>query len=102
MGNLRSAKATDVYVLKGDPEGEVFEPVFTQHGFRYVEITIKSMGAPIIPSLDMLEAVNIRSSVAQTGTAAFSDLMLNQVQHNGLQLRTNFSLRSMCLSDFVN
>ena len=30
----------------------------------------------------MLTAINIRSGVAQTGTAAFSDLMLNQVQHN--------------------
>ena len=37
---------------------------------------------PIPPSLDMLEAVNIRSGVEQSGTAAFSDLMLNQVQHN--------------------
>eukprot|EP01052_Picozoa_sp_SAG31_P019141 SAG31_NODE_1385_length_8573_cov_27.673118_4_plen_134_part_00 len=83
VGNLRGAKATDTYILKGDPQGEVFEPVFTQHGFRYVELKIDSKGPPIIPSLDMLEAVNIRSSVAQTGSAAFSDLMLNQVQHNG-------------------
>ena len=56
----------------------------TQHGFRYVELTIQSDGGvPVIPSLDMLEAVNIRSSVAQTGQAAFSDLMLNQVQRPG-------------------
>jgi alpha-L-rhamnosidase len=34
--NLRSAKATDVYILRGDPDGEVFEPTFTQHGFRYL------------------------------------------------------------------
>lgn len=71
-----------MYVLKGDPEGEEFQPVFTQHGFRYVELTISGTDDPTPPTLDMLEAINIRSSVEQSGTAAFSDLMLNQVQHN--------------------
>ncbi len=37
--NLRSAANTDVYVLKGAPEGEVFCPDLTAHGFRYAEIT---------------------------------------------------------------
>ena len=82
VGNLRSAKATDTFILKGDPEGEEFQPVFTQHGFRYVEMTITGTDDPAPPSLDMLEAINIRSGMEQTGAAAFSDLMLNQVQHN--------------------
>jgi alpha-L-rhamnosidase len=82
VGNLRSAKATDTYILKGDQDGEEFQPVFTQHGFRYVEVTITGTDDPIPPTLDMLEAINIRSGMEQTGTAAFSDLMLNQVQHN--------------------
>lgn len=82
VGNLRGAKATDTYILKGDPEGEEFQPVFTQHGFRYVEMKITGTDDPIPPSLDMLEAINIRSGVEETGTSAFSDLMLNQVQHN--------------------
>ena len=38
VGNLRSAKATDVFVLKGDAQGEAFEPHFTYHGFRYVAV----------------------------------------------------------------
>ena len=37
--NYRSAMSTDHYTLKGSPEGEVFEPHFTCHGFRYIEIT---------------------------------------------------------------
>jgi alpha-L-rhamnosidase len=37
--NLRSAKATDTYILKGDPNGETFQPEFTIHGFRYVEVS---------------------------------------------------------------
>ncbi|MEU8396916.1 family 78 glycoside hydrolase catalytic domain [Nonomuraea sp. NPDC048892] len=36
--NLRSAEATDHYVAAGRAE-ETFEPRFTVHGFRYVELT---------------------------------------------------------------
>ncbi len=35
--NLRDAKATDIYILKGDGEEE-WAPRFVYHGFRYVEI----------------------------------------------------------------
>ena len=37
--NLRKARATDDYVLRGDPAGETFTPRFTFHGFQYVEVT---------------------------------------------------------------
>ena len=40
------AKATDTYILKGD-ETEVYEPRFTFHGFRYVEVT----GEPRLPEI---------------------------------------------------
>lgn len=36
--NLRGAKCTDTYVLKGGGE-EVWEPRFTFHGFQYVEVS---------------------------------------------------------------
>ena len=36
--NLRGAKATDYYTFAGDGP-ETYEPSFTFHGFRYVEIT---------------------------------------------------------------
>jgi hypothetical protein len=32
--NLRSARQTDYYTIKGDPAGEVYESHFTFHGFR--------------------------------------------------------------------
>jgi alpha-L-rhamnosidase len=35
---LRQARAADTYVLAGRPEGEEWEPRFTFHGFRYVEV----------------------------------------------------------------
>lgn len=40
VDNLRSARATDVYVFGGEPlqESVVYEPTFTYHGFRYIEI----------------------------------------------------------------
>ncbi|HEX8627034.1 MAG TPA: family 78 glycoside hydrolase catalytic domain [Catenuloplanes sp.] len=37
LDNLRTAEATDVYLTAGRA-GEVFEPRFTFHGFRYVEV----------------------------------------------------------------
>ena len=43
--NLRTARNTDHYTLKGGKE-EVWEPHFTFHGFRYVEL----LGFPGIPT----------------------------------------------------
>lgn len=37
--NLRTAKATLNYILKGDAEGETFQPSTTFFGFRYCEVT---------------------------------------------------------------
>jgi alpha-L-rhamnosidase len=39
LQNLRSAKATLNYTLKGDEQGETFNPTMTFFGFRYCEIT---------------------------------------------------------------
>ena len=50
--NLRTAEATDTYTLRGQGN-EVFEPHFTFHGFRYIEIT----GYPGTPSKDAVEGV---------------------------------------------
>ncbi|RSN44480.1 glycoside hydrolase family 78 protein, partial [Actinomadura sp. WAC 06369] len=45
--NLRTAKATDTYTLKGGG-AETYEPRYTFHGFRYVEVT----GYPGTPGPD--------------------------------------------------
>ena len=75
--NLRSAKATDVYILKGEGE-EIYEPYFTFHGFRYVKIE----GLSTQPSLDLITGVVIHSDMKPTGSFACSDPMINQLQHN--------------------
>ncbi|MEM0345606.1 MAG: family 78 glycoside hydrolase catalytic domain [Thermofilaceae archaeon] len=72
--NLRGAKATDVYVLKGEGV-EVYEPRFTYHGFRYVEVT----GYPGVPSLDDVEAVVVHSDVEPAGGLATSCELVNDI-----------------------
>lgn len=75
--NLRAAKATDVYILKGDGE-EIYEPRFTFHGFRFVKIE----DYPGTPGLDDITGVVIYSDMEPTGTFACSDSLINQLQHN--------------------
>jgi len=75
--NLRSAKATDVYILKGEGE-EIYEPYFTFHGFRFVMIE----GLSAQPSLDLITGVVIHSDMTPTGSFACSDPMINQLQQN--------------------
>ena len=75
--NLRSAKQTNRYTLKGGGE-EVFEPQFTFQGFRYVAVD----GFPGEPTLDALTGVVIHSDMAPTGEFTTSNPLLNQLQHN--------------------
>lgn len=75
--NLRSAKQTDSYTLKGGAE-EVFEPRFTFHGFRYVELS----GLPGTPTRDTVTGIVLHSDTPPTGTFESSDPLLNQLQHN--------------------
>jgi alpha-L-rhamnosidase len=73
--NLRSARATDVYILKGEGE-EVYEPRFTYHGFRYVEVT----GFPGVPNVESIRGRVVHSAVEPTGSFACSNPVLNQLQ----------------------
>jgi alpha-L-rhamnosidase len=75
--NLREAKATDTYILKGGSE-ETFEPHFTWHGFRYARIK----GYPGELKPENFEAVTLYSDLRPTGSLATSNPMLNQLQHN--------------------
>jgi alpha-L-rhamnosidase len=73
---LRSAKATDRFVLSGGEDH--FEPTKTFHGFRYAEIT----GWPGELTPDALEAVVVHSDLRRTGHFECSDPMLNQLHAN--------------------
>ena len=75
--NLREAKATDVYILKGGKE-ETYEPSFTFHGFRYVELS----GFPGKPKADAVTGIVLHSASPQSGSFECSSPMVNQLQHN--------------------
>ena len=74
--NLRSALSTDVVILG---EGEtVWEPSFTVHGFRYVEVT----GWPGDPDPDALTAVVVGTDVPPAGAFECSSPLVGQLQQN--------------------
>jgi len=75
--NLRSAKQTVEYTLKGGEE-EVFEPHFTFQGFRYVKLE----GYPGEPTLNSLTGVVIHSDTKPTGNFECSHPLINQLQQN--------------------
>lgn len=75
--NLRSAKQTIRYTLKGGEE-EVFEPHFTFQGFRYVAVE----GYPGEPTLEDITGIVIHSDMTPTGSFECSNEMINQLQHN--------------------
>ena len=75
--NLRSAKCTDMYILKGEDQ-EIYEPHFTFHGFRFVQIE----GLTTQPSLDQITGVVIYSDMKPTGSFSCSNPLINQLQHN--------------------
>ena len=75
--NLRTAKATDTYTLKGDG-AETWEPHFTYHGFRYAEVT----GWPGTPDKGALVARMICTAAPQIANSKYSDPLINQLQHN--------------------
>ena len=77
--NLRGARATDSYTLKGDG-AETWEPRFTFHGFRYAEI--HWLGAASKVALEKVDAVVIHSDTPLTGTFRCSHALLNQLEHN--------------------
>jgi alpha-L-rhamnosidase len=75
--NLRRARQTDHYTLKGSGE-EIYEPRFTFHGFRYVELS----GYPAAPMRETITGIVLHSDTPPTGTFECSDPLINQLQHN--------------------
>lgn len=77
IDNLRSARQTIQYILKGEGK-EVFEPHFTFQGFRYVKVE----GYPGRIDPESFIGVVIHSDMEQTGHFECSDEMINKLQHN--------------------
>ena len=77
--NQRVATQTDTYTLNGKGT-EVWEPRFTLHGFRYVEVT----GFPGTPTLKNLEGRFVYNAVETSGSFESSNKLINQIHSNVL------------------
>ena len=83
---IRTALATDRYILRGGGP-ETWEPRFTFHGFRYVEVS----GWPGQLAADALRAVVVHSDMVRTGWLETSDPLLNRLHSNAVwSMRDNF------------
>jgi alpha-L-rhamnosidase len=95
LANIRGAKVTDIYTLHGSSSElasaatptpdqlasnvtETWEPRFTYHGFRYVEIT----GFPGKPTLDSIAGRVVHDDVRSVGQFECSNPLLNQIYKN--------------------
>lgn len=71
--SLRSARATDGYVLEHDGE-TTLEPPFTFHGFRYADV----VGAEVVEAT----AIAVSSAVSPRSSFESSDAALNRLHEN--------------------
>jgi alpha-L-rhamnosidase len=77
LANLRGARQLDTYLLKGGGP-EVFEPRFTFHGFRYVEVT----GLPDGAGVEAISGCVVHSDTPRSGSFECSDELVNQLWRN--------------------
>ena len=76
--NLRRARATDFYTLRGDAAGETWTPRFTYHGFQFVELT----GVATKPTPDSITGLVLHNDTPLAGNLECSDLVLTQFGRN--------------------
>jgi alpha-L-rhamnosidase len=77
LGGELGARQEDQFTLRGEGV-EVFEPHFTYHGFRYVEVT----GLPGRPPLDFITARHFHSTTPPVGEFQCSSALLNKLMQN--------------------
>ncbi len=75
--NLKLAKATDTYVVKG-PGEEIFQPQFTFHGFRWFSVE----GLAQAPALTAVTGIVVGTRLPETGSLQTSDAELNHLFSN--------------------
>ncbi|AHM62676.1 alpha-L-rhamnosidase [Flammeovirgaceae bacterium 311] len=92
-GAPETAWQEDHYYSKGQGV-EIFEPRFTFHGFRYVEIT----GLPYKPSLNDIEGIRLNSDLPDNASFQSSNQLFNKVQEMAewTMLSNVYSVESDC------
>lgn len=77
LDNIRTAEVTDTYILKGNGK-ERWEPKFTYHGFRFVEMS----GFPGEPTLSSIKGKVVHDAVEVTGSFSSSNPLINSIYKN--------------------
>lgn len=92
-GAPKVAWQEDRYILSGNGI-ETWQPRFTFHGFRYVEVT----GWPGKPTLNDIEGLRMNTDVETVGSFSSSNTMLNKVNEitDWTFLSNIFSVQSDC------
>src|ERR1035437_6337959 len=77
--NPRGAQQTDRYTLRGSAaDPETFEPHFTYHGFRYVQIT----GLTTKPGLTDVVGRQVNSALSEASTFETSSPLITKLWQN--------------------
>lgn len=78
MRRHATPKSTDYYILKGDPDGETFEPRFTYHPVNYVQVE----GAPGKLTLGDLDGCVVHTDEDLSGDFECSNELVNKIHRN--------------------
>ncbi|MFF3493205.1 family 78 glycoside hydrolase catalytic domain [Streptomyces sp. NPDC002795] len=78
--NLRSAKATSTYILKGAGKGETHQDSLTFYGFRYVSVAVTTKDAEV--TVSGLTGKVATSALRETGSITTNDEDINQLISN--------------------
>lgn len=85
QSNLRFAAAVDRYTLRGAAGGEVYEPRFTYHGFRYVSVE----GADSLPFA--VEGIVAHTDAPAAGNLRIENILIQRIVDNACwSQRSNF------------
>ena len=77
LANIRGAKVTDIYTLRGDEGGESWHPLLVYHGFRYVEL--RTVGNV---EVEKIGGMVVSDGVTPMPSFECSNVLLNQIHHN--------------------
>ncbi|MEU3617916.1 family 78 glycoside hydrolase catalytic domain [Streptomyces sp. NPDC006872] len=78
--NLRTAKATSTYTLKGDTRGETHQDSLTFYGFRYVSVAVTTPDTRV--TVSGLTGRVATSAIRDIGTVTTDDAQVNQLINN--------------------
>ena len=83
--NYRDATSTDVYICAGRKGGEIWQPRFTFHGYRYIEIS----GADNPPEAEEVESLQYSSVTDFEGSFHSSHELLDRFAENKIIIDKN-------------